>query len=259
MFPLLAAALLLSVAPSPAPPGAPFGTPALPAPDRSGIAAVNGIGMFYAIYGAGRGEPILLIHGGLADAGVWTAEIADLSRDHEVIVADSRGHGRSTRTDERLGYDLMTADYVALLDVLDTGPVTLVGSSDGGIIGLDMAMAHPEKLRRVIAQAANARPDGLSGAMAAATAADDGAAFEAEVARMWRTEPTWSDADLRRISVPTTIAIGDHDEAITMEHTEYLARTIPGARLVVLRGVGHFAMSEDPALYVRMIREAMRD
>jgi pimeloyl-ACP methyl ester carboxylesterase len=55
----------------------------------------------------------------------------------------------------------MTSDYAALLDHLQIGKVTLVGWSDGGIIGIDMAMKHPEKLTRVIAQAANVTTDGV--------------------------------------------------------------------------------------------------
>ncbi len=78
-----------------------------------------------------------------------------------MIVADSRGHGRSTRSEQPFGYDLMTSDYVALLDYLKLDKVTLVGWSDGGIIGIDMAMKNPEKLTRVIAQAANVTTDGV--------------------------------------------------------------------------------------------------
>src|ERR1043165_8357895 len=66
--------------------------------DQSGYAPVNGIEMYYATYGAknqAAADPILLIHGGLGHADVWSAQVADLSKDHLVIVADSRGHGRS--------------------------------------------------------------------------------------------------------------------------------------------------------------------
>ncbi|MFB2607381.1 alpha/beta fold hydrolase, partial [Rhizobium phaseoli] len=127
--------------------------PAMPAPKTSGMADVNDIKMYYAEYG--EGDPILFIHGGLGNTGVWGHQIAEFARDHLVIVADSRGHGRSTRSQQPFGYDLMTSDYVALLDYLKIDKVTLVGWSDGGIIGIDMAMKHPEKLTRVIAQAAN--------------------------------------------------------------------------------------------------------
>ncbi len=133
--------------------------PSMPVAKTSGMADVNDIRMYYAEYG--EGEPILFIHGGLGNADVWGHQVADFAKDHLVIVADSRGHGRSTRSQQPFGYDLMTSDYVALLDYLKIDKVTLVGWSDGGIIGIDMAMKHPEKLTRVIAQAANVTTDGV--------------------------------------------------------------------------------------------------
>ena len=98
---------------------------AMPAPVSTGMAPVNGIEMYYATYGAG--DPVLLIHGGLGHADIWAAQVTDLMKDHLVIVADSRGHGRSTRTEEPFGYDLMASDYIALLDFLGIGKVDLVG------------------------------------------------------------------------------------------------------------------------------------
>ena len=112
--------------------------PPMPAPASTGMADVNGISMYYATYGAGN--PVLLIHGGLGHADIWANQVIDLMADHLVILADSRGHGRSTRNADPYGYDLMTADYLALLDFLNIDKVDLVGWSDGGIIGIDMAM-----------------------------------------------------------------------------------------------------------------------
>src|SRR5262245_44296830 len=133
--------------------------PAMPVSKVAGYAPVNGIHMYYAMYGAG--DPILLIHGGLGHADIWANQVKDLMTDHTVIVADSRGHGRSTRTDAPYGYDLMASDYLALLDYLKIDKVYLVGWSDGGIIGLDIAMKHPERLSKLFAQAANVTVDGV--------------------------------------------------------------------------------------------------
>ena len=136
----------------------------MPEAASTGMAPVNGIQMYYATYGAG--DPVLLIHGGLGYADIWSAQVADLMTDHLVIVADSRGHGRSTRTEEPFGYDLMSSDYLALLDFLKIDKVDLVGWSDGGIIGIDIAMSHPERLKHLFAQAANITTDGVDPAVA---------------------------------------------------------------------------------------------
>src|SRR5438552_9322573 len=133
--------------------------PPMPPATQSGKAPVNGIEMYYAVYGSG--DPILLVHGGLGHADIWANQVADLMKDHKVIVADSRGHGRSTRNADPYGYDLMASDYLALLDYLKVDKVDLVGWSDGGIIGIDIAMNHPERLRRLFAQAANVTVDGV--------------------------------------------------------------------------------------------------
>ncbi|MEB3043319.1 alpha/beta fold hydrolase [Rhizobium mulingense] len=247
--------------------------PAMPAPKTSGMADVNDIKMYYAEYG--EGDPILFIHGGLGNTGVWGHQIAEFARDHLVIVADSRGHGRSTRSQQPFGYDLMTSDYVALLDYLKVDKVTLVGWSDGGIIGIDMAMRYPEKLTRVIAQAANVTTDGVKPDVLSNKTFNDYItvageqyrklsptpneykAFVDQISRMWKTQPNWTATELGKITLPVTLAIGDHDEAVKLDHTEMMAKEIPGAKLVILKDASHFAMLQDPAGYNAMIRDAM--
>ncbi|KEC72049.1 UNVERIFIED_ORG: pimeloyl-ACP methyl ester carboxylesterase [Rhizobium esperanzae] len=247
--------------------------PAMPAPKTSGMADVNDIKMYYAEYG--EGDPILFIHGGLGNTGVWGHQIAEFAKDHLVIVADSRGHGRSTRSQQPFGYDLMTSDYVALLDYLKIDKVTLVGWSDGGIIGIDMAMKHPEKLTRVIAQAANVTTDGVKPDVMSnrtfnayikvageqyrtlSPTPNEYDAFVTQISRMWATQPNWTATELGKITLPVTLAIGDHDEAVKLDHTEMMAKEIPGAKLVILKDASHFAMLQDPAGYSAMIRNAM--
>ena len=244
--------------------------PAMPAAASSGMAPVNGILMYYATYGAG--DPVLLIHGGLGHADLWGAQVADLMADHLVIVADSRGHGRSSRDAQPYGYALMASDYVALLDHLKIDKVDLVGWSDGGIIGLDIAMDHPERLDHLFAHAANITVDGVDpsvaedavfGAYIAKMAdhyvrlsptSDQFDGFVAQISEMWATQPNWTDDAVKAISVPTTIVLGEHDEAITMAHTEKMAALIAGSKLVILPGVSHFAMLQDPAGYNAAIR-----
>jgi pimeloyl-ACP methyl ester carboxylesterase len=271
----LAVALMIPVAVGPA-----FGVerwerlpkpPAMPVSKVAGYAPVNGIHMYYAMYGSG--DPILLIHGGLGHADIWANQVKDLMTDHTVIVADSRGHGRSTRTDAPYGYDLMASDYLALLDYLKIDKVYLVGWSDGGNIGLDIAMNHPERLSRLFAQAANVTVDGVKPDVMEAKAfaryidrsgedykrlsktPDQYDAFVEQISHMWATEPNWSDEQLAKIIVPTAIVLGDHDEAIKRDHTEHMAAVIPGAKLIILKDVSHFAMLQDPAGYDKAVRD----
>ena len=245
--------------------------PPMPEAMESGYAPVNGIEMYYAVYG--KGDPVLFIHGGLGHADIWAHQVADLMLDHKVIVADSRGHGRSTRTEAPYGYDLMASDYVALLDHLKIDKTALVGWSDGGIIGLDIAMKHPERLTKLFAHAANSTVDGLTPTVGTdpvfanyiekmggeyqrlSKTPDQYDAFLEQIGQMWASEPAWTTEQLAAITVPTAIVLGDHDEAITREHTEYLAATIPGAELIILPEASHFAMLQDPAGYTQAVRD----
>ena len=221
------------------------------------FAEVNGIEMYYRIIG--KGPPILLIPGGLSDQHVWDAQLPILARHHTVIVADSRGQGRSTRTDDPITYGLMADDYVALLDFLHIGKVDLVGWSDGGIIGLDIAMRYPERLKSLFAQAANVTPDGNSGY---AEARAEGKpipelrhyeSIDKEIHALWANEPNYTDEDLSNIRVRTAIVIGDRDTAITREHTEFIASQIPGAELIILPDAGHGVPVENPRLYAHTV------
>ncbi|MFB8340551.1 alpha/beta fold hydrolase [Brucella cytisi] len=221
------------------------------------FAEVNGIEMYYRI--VGEGSPILLIPGGLSDQHVWDAQLPILARDHTVIVADSRGQGRSTRTDDPITYGLMADDYVALLDFLHIDKVDLVGWSDGGIIGLDIAMRYPERLTSLFAQAANVTPDGNTGY---AEARAEGKpipelrhyeSIDKEIHALWANEPNFTDEDLSGISVRTAIVIGDRDTAITREHTEFIASQIPGAELIILPDAGHGVPVENPRLYAHTV------
>lgn len=260
--------LLLSALPRTAvPASAPWQTlpqtPPLPSAVTSGYASVNGIRMFYAVFG--HGSPVLLLHGGLANSNYWGDVIPILVRNHfKVIVADSRGHGRSTRSAELYSYELMASDVLALLNYIKLTKVDLVGWSDGGIIGLVIAMQHPERLRRLFTYGANGDPSGVRPDI-------DGSptftsyiertrreyrelsptpgnydAFLAQIQAMWAQQPNFAAAQLQRITVPAAIADGAHDEAIKREHTEYLARTIPGATLIILPDLSHFGMLQDP-------------
>jgi pimeloyl-ACP methyl ester carboxylesterase len=248
--------------------------PPMPESVQTGKAPVNGIEMYYAVYG--EGSPVLLIHGGLGHADIWSSQVIDLMKDHKVIVADSRGHGRSTRNADPYGYDLMASDYVALLDFLKIDKVDLVGWSDGGIIGIDIAMKNPGRVNKVFAQAANVTtvgviPTVMENKTFAAYIVRSGEdykkmsptpteydAFVTQISQMWASQPNWTDAELGKISVPVAIVLGDHDEAIFRDHTDKMAAAIPGSKEIILKDASHFAMMQDPAGYTAAVREFLK-
>ena len=128
-------------------------TPALPEAEHSGFAPVNGVRLWYAEFG--QGPPVILLHGGLANSNYWGLQVRALAPTYHVIVLDSRGHGRSSRTAAPIGYHAMASDVLALMDYLHLAKAAIVGWSDGAIIGLDITIHHPERVARIYAFAAN--------------------------------------------------------------------------------------------------------
>jgi pimeloyl-ACP methyl ester carboxylesterase len=246
--------------------------PAMPEAVEAGLLPVNGIQMYHAVYGTAEGTPILLIHGGLAHADVWSAVVADLMTDHKVVVTDTRGHGRSTNDGSAYTYDLLAQDYLALLDALGMEKVHLVGWSDGANIGYVLSQTAPERLASHFAHAGNVTLEGVDpavnenalfgeyiGLMAADYARmsptpDGFEAFLGAVATMWGTSKPGGIDALPKITVPTKVVQSQHDEAILMSHSEEIAAGIPGASLLVLPDVSHFAIMQDPAGYTAAIR-----
>jgi pimeloyl-ACP methyl ester carboxylesterase len=235
-------------------------TPSLPKPAQSGYAAVNGIRIWYATFG--HGEPVLLLHGGLANSNYWGNQVPALAGSYRVVVMDSRGHGRSTHDERPYGYDLMASDVIGLMDFLKLPKATIVGWSDGAILGLDI---HPSprtgdqglclrrqlrpKRRGDIAQstvfnAYIARAEKEYQALSPTP--DQYKSFFDQISKMWETEPHFTAEQLRGITVPTWIVDADHDEAIKRENTEFMASEIPNAGLLLQPQVSHFSFLQDP-------------
>jgi len=225
-------------------------TPTLPKPAQSGYAPINGIRIWYASFG--RGEPVFLLHGGLANSIYY-----------RIVVMDSRGHGRSSHDDRPYGYDLMASDVLGLMDFLKVPRTAIVGWSDGAIIGLDIALHHSERLTKLFAFAANSDPSGVADIAHSpvfnayiARAEKEYAAlsptprqykpFLAQISKMWETQPNFSAEQLHGISVPTWIVDADHDEAIKRENTEFMANAISNAGLLIQPWVSHFSFLQDP-------------
>ena len=239
-------------------------TPTLPTAAQSGLAPVNGIKLWYAEFG--QGAPVILLHGGLANSNYWGLLVRALAPHYRVIVVDSRGHGRSSRDARPYGYDLMADDVVGLMDYLKIDKAALVGWSDGAIIGLDIALRHPQRLSKLFAFAANSDPsavkdvehDPVFSAFIARARGEyetlsptpkEYDAFLKQIEKMWEGEPHWTADRLHGIEVPTWIVDADHDEAIKRDNTLFLADNIPGSGLLIQPQVSHFSFLQDPAQF----------
>jgi len=254
-------------------------TPALPPLTIGKHVTVNGARIWYAEWGASRkGTPVLLLHGGFANSNYFGNLIPVLiQQGYHVIAMDSRGHGRSSRTNEPITYHLMASDVIALLNALKVPKVSLVGWSDGGCIGYDMAIHDPARLAQLFTFGANADVSGLNHSdndspvfsaywvrvqkeyKLLSSTPTEWPAFSADIFRMWETLPAFTAGQLATISVPTTIADGEYDDAIKVDHLKYIVATIPGAKLVILPNLGHIAMLQGPREFNAAVLDFLRD
>jgi pimeloyl-ACP methyl ester carboxylesterase len=228
-------------------------------------ATVNGISMYYEIHG--RGEPLLLLHGGTAFIESFFRQIPALAEKFMVIAPDSRGHGRTADSEKPLSYALMASDAAELLEKLEIKNAFVVGWSDGGIIGLHLAMHRPELVRKLVVIGANYHYNGLTPEfhdMAVKMSPESPEMKETgdfyrmfapdpkhwpvivkKIRAMWLSEPDYSAAALGRITCPVLVIAGEHD-AIRTEHTREMARLIPRARLEIVPGASHKVPMEKP-------------
>ena len=217
---------------------------------------VDDVSIFCETFGAG--PPVLVLHGGLGYIEDMSFQIMALAKSHYVIAVDSRGHGRSTGANGPLSYSLMSDDMVKVLDSLKINRVDAVGWSDGGIIGLDLAIRHPERIRRLVAISANYNPDGLGYtpsveevpriALRYWLLAPNPAQWPdlyRNVFAMWRTQPQYTLNDLGHIKAPTLVMAGEYD-LIKREHTDQLAKAIPGSCESIIAHATHLVPIEKP-------------
>jgi pimeloyl-ACP methyl ester carboxylesterase len=122
-------------------------------------ADVNGINLYYETHGTGR--PLILLHGGLASGEMFEPILPTLAEHHQVIVPDLQGHGRTADIDRPIDVRLMAGDIAALIDHLGLDRPDVVGYSLGGGVAFHLAVAHPEKVRRLVMASANVRRDAI--------------------------------------------------------------------------------------------------
>jgi pimeloyl-ACP methyl ester carboxylesterase len=250
------------------------GAPPLPLSSDSGYVEHDGARIWYASYGAGA--PVILLHGGLGHSGNWGYQVpALLGAGHRVVVVDSRGHGRSTRDARPYRYELMASDVLAVMDTLHLERAAMVGWSDGACVAMVLGITASERVAGVFFFGCNMDPSGTKEfvptpvidrcfsrhakdyAQLSATP-DDFDAFVGAVSDMMKTQPNYSAHDLAQIRVPVAIVQSEHDEFIKPEHADYLAYSIPGAQLLLLPGVSHFAPLQRPAQFNGVMLEFLR-
>jgi len=234
-------------------------------------AEANGLRIYYEEYGAG--EPLVLLHRGIAVGHIWEPYLTYFAERYRVIMPDSRGHGRTANPGGWLSYQLMADDIAALIQALGLRQALVCGYSDGGNTALELGMRYPGLARAlVIGGAAHKFSDiyanwltefGIHGpgvvdleyirrtfpayvekwqARHSPQGADHWESLLRQLSVMWWTPLHYTADDLAQIRVPALIITGDRDETMPLEDTIEMYRLIRGAELAVVPGADHLAV-----------------
>jgi pimeloyl-ACP methyl ester carboxylesterase len=245
---------------------------------QSGYADVNGLKLYYEIHGSG--EPLILLHGGVVGIPMLGPILSELSQSRKVIAVELQAHGRTADIDRPLTFEAMADDVAAVVEQLGITKTDVMGYSLGGGVALQLAIRHPEAVRRLIVVSASVKreawyPEVLAdfAQMGPATAGPmkqsplsqifpnlDWEILFTKLGVLLRQDYDWSK-DVAAITAPTLIVFADAD-SIRPEHIVEFFELLgggqrdagldgagrPANQLAILPGLTHYNIISSPAL-----------
>jgi pimeloyl-ACP methyl ester carboxylesterase len=228
------------------------------------------VNMYYEVHG--EGEPLVLLHGAYMTIDMMGALLQGLAETRQVIAFEAEGHGRTPLTDRPLSYEQMADDTAAALRHLGLKRADVLGYSMGGGTALQVAIRHPELVRKLVVAAAGFRHDGMHAEALEmfptitpemfagspmeqeykrlAPNPDDFPKLVERLTTLDTTPFAWPPEDVRGIRAPTLIVLGDSD-GVRLEHAVEMFKLrgggvmgdlsgMPDSQLAVLPGTSHF-------------------
>ena len=197
-------------------------------------AIVNGLKLFYHKEGSGR--PVILLHGNGEDHTIFDVAMKDLARSNSVYALDSRSHGKCDPV-PTLTYREMAEDVAAFIRQQGLEKPALVGFSDGGVVALLVALRWPDLPGRLVVAGANMTPAGIKQPWRTLMRVQNRISPDPKLDLML-TQPHLAGWQLTGITAPTLVLAGEKD-LIDENQTRRIARSIPGAKLLILPGETH--------------------
>jgi len=213
---------------------------------------INGINMYYETYGSGK--PLIFLHGNGGSIYSSRAKIDYFKQFFKVIAIDSRGHGKSVDTTTKmLTYTQMANDIKVLLDSLGIDSANISGQSDGGILGLLIAINYPSKISKLAAFGANLFPGKKAIVDEIENIVRDTLRVTKDFNRrrlysLLEYQPNITEKELKTIKCPVLIMSGDRD-VIRLEHSIKIFYNIENSNFFVMPGATHFGSYEKPELF----------
>ena len=210
----------------------------------------------------GDGEPLVLLHGNGEDGTYFAHQIAHFSQRFRVLALDTRGHGKSPRGEAPFTIRQFARDLLAFLDARGIERAHLLGFSDGGNIALVFALAHPERVGKLVLNGANLNTRGVKRSVQAPielgyrmarlfAGLSAKARANAEMLGLMVNDPNVAPEELAALTAPTLVIAGEND-MIREDHTRLIAERIPNARLAFVPG-DHFVAAKNPAAFNREV------
>jgi pimeloyl-ACP methyl ester carboxylesterase len=220
------------------------------------------------------GEAVVLLHGGLSKTSSWDYLLVPaLEDDFHVYGYDRTAHGFTADRHGSLHFKFQTQEAIAYLETIVKEPAHLVGSSDGAIIALMVAIARPDLVKSIISIGGNFHHSGVEADMGEPSVSEEDLAeytlispdaphtLLEKVTRMfkiWDTEPDISKEQLAEIQCPVLVVSGD-DDVITLAHTQELYEALALGQLAVLPGTSHGLVKEKPELFNAIMMQFLED
>jgi len=216
---------------------------------------LNDMELYYEIYG--EGEPLVLLHGNGGSIKEFYKQIPELSKEFRVIAVDTRAQGKTKDfTKGDLNYKIFADDLKNVMDYLNIPKANVLGWSDGGNTGLEFALKYPQYLNKLIIIGANAFPEGVDEDLLnnfktkvhmVQLANQPEHETEKRLLNLMLNEPHITKKSLNKIQNSTLVIAGEND-VIKKEHTQMIAKEIPGAKLKIYPKASHylpFEIAED--------------
>lgn len=211
---------------------------------------------------AGSGEPLIMLHGNGESGEYFINQIEHFQSRYRVIAPDTRGHGRSPRGEAPFTIAQFANDLYDFMQGLGIARAAILGFSDGANIAMKFAMQHPEMVKALILNGGNLDPSGVKRTaqfpieigykIACRLAAKSPSAKKnAEMLGLMVNEPHIAPEELKKLDLPVLVIAGTKD-MIRREHTELIARSLPRAQLVFLKG-DHFIANREPEAFNRAV------
>lgn len=221
----------------------------------------NGINIHYQEHG--KGDTIVLLHGNSESLKSFRHQIPELAKTFFVIALDSRGQGNTSKDEKPMSYELMMEDVNTFMERLNLRRVNILGWSDGGNIGLLLAIQHPDKVKKLAIMGANLYNDKTSvdekinkqlheQKKRLLAQGENKDKFALEMIELLLDQPNIKPEDLARIKCPTLVMAGSKD-VIKEEHTRLIAASIKDSRLVIFEKGTHYEPTENPVRFNKTV------